>query len=149
MRATGRFFFLILCLPLLMGAEVYRWVDDNGVVNYSQNKPQGVDVQQIITRSGGPSIVSDASDPAGTGELTAAQRRMRNELDAAENQRRQEMAQIKQENCTLARDTLDKLTVRNRVTETDASGTKRVLPEEERQERIKQAQDAIVENCTS
>jgi hypothetical protein len=134
-----------------MGAEVYRWVDGNGVVNYSQNKPQGVAVQQIITRSGGPSIVSDASDPAtaGTGELTAEQRRMRNELDAAENQRRQEMAQITQENCTLARDTLEKLTVRNRVTETDASGTKRVLPEEERQERIKQAQDAIVENCTS
>ena len=46
MRAIGPFCLLALCLPLLMGAEVYRWVDKDGVVNYTQVKPR--DAKAII-----------------------------------------------------------------------------------------------------
>lgn len=152
MRAIGPFCLLTLCLPLLLGAEVYRWVDKDGVVNYTQVKPRGVEAEQLQTRSSGPINASDAgSQPAATATPgpTEAQQRLRRELEQDEQARLQDMAQIKQENCTQARGTLDKLTIRNRVTETDESGERRVLPEEERQARIKQAQDAIVDNCTS
>ena len=40
---------LLAAIPLLMGAEVYRWVDANGVVNYSQIKPRGVPAEQLTS----------------------------------------------------------------------------------------------------
>ena len=46
MRAIGRLAAVTLLLPLLMGTEVYRWVDENGVVNYTQTKPRGVEAVQ-------------------------------------------------------------------------------------------------------
>jgi hypothetical protein len=146
MRTTGPFLLLTLCLPLLMGAEVYRWVDASGVVNYTQTKPRGVDAQQLQTRGGGPTVVSDApavaAVPASVGPTAG-------DLDQSEQTRQQQVAQIKQENCSMARNILGRLTLRNRVSETDVNGETRVLPEEERQARIKEAQDAIVDNCVS
>ena len=157
MRAIGPFCLLALCLPLLMGAEVYRWVDKDGVLNYTQVKPRGVAADQIKTRGAGSSAASEAA-PALSPEEAERQRliqqleqqaRLREQLEQAEQERRQDIVQVRQENCEMARSTLEQLTVRNRVTETDASGERRVLPEEERQARIKEAQDAIVENCVS
>ena len=103
MRKIGPFSVLIVCLPLLMGAEVYRWVDSNGVVNYTQIKPHGVNAQQLQTRGGGPTIVTDpkAATDIAAGP-TPEQQRLRTQLNADEQTRRVEMAQIKQENCTMA-----------------------------------------------
>jgi len=159
MRAIRPFCLLALCLPLLMGAEVYRWVDENGVVNYTQVKPRGVAAEPINTRGAGASAASQAARAADLSPAEAErqllqqqleqQARLREQLEQAEQQRRQDMAQIRQDNCDMARSTLEQLTVRSRVSETNDRGERRVLPEEERQQRIKQAQDAIVENCVS
>ena len=150
MRTIGPFLLLALCLPLLMGTEIYRWVDANGVVNYTQIKPRGVAAQQVQTRSGGPAVVAE-----GPGAVPAAptdeQQSVPNaqDQDQGEQARKQQVAQIKQENCSMARNILARLTARNRVRETDVNGVTRVIPEEDRQARIKEAQDAIVDNCVS
>ena len=63
---------LALCIPMLMGADVvYRWIDENGVVNYTQQLPRGVTAQQITTRLGAPSVVTDVGERTETGERRA------------------------------------------------------------------------------
>ena len=67
---------LALAAPLAAQAEIYRWVDDRGVVNYSSVKPEGVKkVAQIAEDSGRVSTVPGISQ-----ELVAQQRQL--ELEA-------------------------------------------------------------------
>ena len=66
---------LLAAVPLLMGAEVYRWVDANGVVNYSQMKPRGVAAEQIATDPGAPPATPEAAPAPASSELSTEQRR--------------------------------------------------------------------------
>jgi len=67
---------LALAAPLAAQAEIYRWVDDRGVINYSSIRPEGVKkVTQIAADSGRVSTVPGISP-----ELVAQQRQL--ELEA-------------------------------------------------------------------
>ena len=72
MRKLIEIGLLVVSLPLLMGAEVYRWTDPNGVVNFTQLKPRGVQAEHITTGAGGPMVIAEATDQlagmAGGGE---------------------------------------------------------------------------------
>jgi hypothetical protein len=63
---------LALAAPLAAQAEIYRWVDDRGVINYSSIRPEGVKkVTQIAEDSGRVSTV-----PGIPPELVAQQRQL-------------------------------------------------------------------------
>lgn len=158
MRKHLKFALLVLCLPALMGAEVYRWVDPNGVVNYTQLKPPGVKAQQITARAGRPMVVADATDqlaglpgekPAEGPELSDDQEAMLRDLQAAEQARQDEVARIRQSNCDKSRNVLDRLSGTERIRVRDDSGAERVMAEDERERRISDAQRGIADNCTS
>ena len=144
---------LTLYLPAAMADEIYRWVDADGVVNYTQRKPEGsANVQRVETRSGSVNTVASevvAPSPAAaeSPELTPAQQEMLDDLERAEADRQTEVAKIRSENCEKAREVLEKLTVRSRIRVVSDDGTTRIIPEEERQERISEAQQAIATNC--
>ena len=146
---------VVLCLPLLMGAEVYRWVDEDGVVNYSQTRPRGVESERLITEVGRSSNQQPAENSTSIGRfqdddgLSAEQQRLLRNLEAEEQIRQRELARVAEGACTRARDMLNQLTARGRARIRDAEGEVRVLPEEERQERIRVAQLEVVENCAS
>ncbi len=140
-------------LPLLMGAEVYRWVDENGVVNYTQLAPEGVEAERVRPDTG-QRIAARPSEPATTPaaesaepELSEAQQRMLSKLQAAEQARQEEVARIKQANCERARAVLERLSVHGRVRVRGEDGQERVMPEDERQQRIDEAQQGVAANC--
>ncbi len=146
---------LALCMPMLMGADiVYRWIDENGVVNYTQQLPRGIKAQQITTQLGAPSVVTDVGEITETRErgersLSDQQQEMLDELKAAELARQQEVAKIRQANCQQSRDVLASLSLTSRIRVRDSSGTERVMGEDERQRRIDEAQQGIVLNCNA
>ena len=133
--------------------EIYRWVDDNGVVNYTQLKPRDADSEAIAMRGGTKRAVDDApvSEPVtsvttGT-ELNEEQQAMLEDLQAAERARQDEIAQIKAQNCQQSRDVLDRLTVKPRIRIKGEDGEYRVMGEDERQDRIAKAQEGIALYC--
>ena len=161
MRKLVEFSLLILCLPLLMGAEVYRWVDPNGVVNYTQMKPAGVKAQQITAQAGRPMVIAEATDQlagrpgsasdessSGAG-LSDNQQTMLQDLQAAEQARQAEVTRIKQANCEKSRSVLDRLSGSERIRVRDNAGVERIMAEDERRRRINEAQRGVSENCTS
>lgn len=161
MRASAKFILLLCCLPALMGAEVYRWVDEHGVVNYTQQQPTNVASERVVAGQAAPSrppgdSQTRAEPPAaaasGAGQppadrLTDAQREALKGLEAAEQARQQELANIRKANCERAQGVLERLTTRGRMRVRDAEGNEQIMTEEERQQRIAEAQRGVVENC--
>lgn len=159
-----------LLLSTLLAAEVhaetYTWLDDNGVRNYSERKPRNVPSERVTVM--GDRSLPPASSPGATipaiqpreqvatlpngspvpDNLNDEQRRMLLQLQQTEAARRQQVSNVKDANCKRAREVLERLSVNNRIRIQDGANS-RVLPEEERQQRIADAQSAMVENCQS
>jgi len=158
MRMSAKFGLLFCCLPALMGAGVYRWVDENGVVNFTQQKPEHVAAERIAPDSGTTledAAATDAptapptapSQPSGSDQLTDAQRQALAELNAAESARAAAVSDIRAANCERARGVLERLTATGRVRVRDENGTVQAMGEDERQQRMADARTGIVENC--
>jgi hypothetical protein len=171
MRHSGIVLLCAVVAPLVHAATVYRWVDDNGVVNYTQQKPKDVSgdaevdeveikVSSIITTDDtAPAPTSDtpagvagsetASDSAETGqqELSEAQQQELEELKRREQARLEEQALARAEKCEKARALLERLTINNRIRLRQPDGTEVALGEDERQQRIAATQQEIAVNC--
>lgn len=147
----------LVALPAMPAAaeEIYRWVDENGVVNYTQQKPRDAQVETIVTDTGAVRSVSDSTpapvpSSAATGEpLSAEQEKMLEGLRAAEQARQDEIAKLKADNCQQSRDVLSRLSLKNRIRVKGPDGEYTVMPEEERQQRISTAQENIARYCVS
>ena len=133
--------------------KIYRWVDENGVVNYTQQKPRTVESEAIVTDTGSPRVANDTPaqlpvTSAASGQpLSREQEKMLEGLRAAEQARQDEIAKIKAENCQQSRDVLSRLTLKNRIRVKGPDGEYRVMPEDERQDRISEAQENIALYC--
>ncbi|HEY6599616.1 MAG TPA: DUF4124 domain-containing protein [Pseudomonadales bacterium] len=148
-----RSILLVLVLPLLMGSEVYRYVDSNGVVTYAQQLPYGVQGERITTVAGAPSKAAPAvqtvppekpAEPA----LSPQQQAMLDKLKQADEARKAEIATIREANCKRSQDVLTNLMASGRIRVRGPDGGEVKMPEDERQARIAEAQAGIVTNCT-
>lgn len=138
--------------------QIYRWVDDNGVVNYTQLKPRDAEAQAINTQGGAtqaartpPPAAAPAPvvDPATGQPLSPQQEQMLEGLRAAEQARQVEIAKIRAENCQQSKDVLARLTVKSRIRVRGDDGEYRIMPEDERQSRISEAQQNIALFCVA
>jgi hypothetical protein len=145
MRTTRTLALVIVAVPLLLGADVYRWVDKDGVVNYTQRKPEGVESARLQAASGprGATGTADQSPPpAGPGQQVApSHSALPGEPSPAA------VARHRADGCQSARTVLEQFTSRGRVRVREADGTERLLTEDERQERIAHAQRAVTDHC--
>ncbi len=153
-------------------ADTYRWVDDAGIVNYSERKPRGVPVERIQVISSGSTRRARADDfdePAAapapvnrsvsysestglTGDvdrtdLNEDQLAMLDDLEQMEAERQAQVARIRADNCARSRRVLNNLQTMGRIRVTDEDGTNRVMPEDERARRISEAQQGVAANC--
>ena len=144
--------FSLSASTIVSAAEVYKWVDENGVVTYSQQKPKHTDSSTVRTRGAPPSAgqaqlqASSAQTPPGT-ELSAEQQQILTELELEEADRVVEETARKASNCALFTKLLTQLTVKDRVRAREPDGSERMVPEEERQEKISEARREIKLNC--
>ncbi|MEJ2132291.1 MAG: DUF4124 domain-containing protein [Gammaproteobacteria bacterium] len=147
---------LILVLPFLLGAEVYRWVDDEGVVHYSERPERNTAPERISVTSGGgarrvtPSTSHtsfDDPEPADEPTLNPQQQALQDELNQQEQTRLQDIAKARAENCRVAKERFDNLTQYARIRIRGDDGEYRILSEEERVAEINQAKADVVEFC--
>ena len=162
--------YLVLLLALagvaqLAAADVYRWVEKDGTVNYGERKPHDREYT-VISRSkpskGGTHIVQDGGASAATAEpapaagtvaendnLSDRQRSMLNELQAAERERQAALENIRRNNCATSKRVLAQMQERGRIRVRDENGEERAMTDEDRAERIRQAHQSIATNCDS
>ena len=141
---------LALLLALLVSAavqaEIYRWVDENGVTIYSQTPPPDSEAKRIKT------------SPAPTGAENS-QRQLEEEMQKLEDyredkalaeekrQKEERERQLNEENCRKARSNLDNLTALSRRLLKMPDGSYQRLTEEQRQQKMEEARKMIEKYC--
>jgi len=146
---------LLTLSTVAFASSLYRWVDRDGVVNYSERPPEGVNavpVDQRVTRpvTQTPSPDAPASDASATpaeAKLTDAQRRKLEELRALHAEEERQVAEIRKSNCEKSRKVLERLTQTQHIRVRNDDGSQRIIGEDERQKRINEAQVGIASNC--
>ena len=90
-----------------------------------------------------------SSNASSDENLSGEQQSMLNDLQASEAQRQEQVARIRIDNCARSRRVLNNLSSSGRVRVVGEDGSQAILPENERSERISQAQRGIATNCNS
>jgi len=129
-------------------ADVYRWVDENGVVVFSQTPPQEGEAEKFKTRG------ARAPEQAAAARKRIADQQQQvddyledKELATEKQAREKELKEAMARNCEAARRNLAGLEAsRNRLTRMPDGSVVR-LTEEQRQEKINQSKAQIKEYC--
>ncbi|MCU1759535.1 DUF4124 domain-containing protein [Pseudomonas sp. 14P_8.1_Bac3] len=138
-----RTFFLTATLligigPTCMAAQIYKWVDEQGVTHFDAQPPQGGEAATVVTPSSpaGKPVAPPSSNTIG--DQQAIDKSVKKQV--AEQQARLKVF------CDQARTNLAQLQNNPRLRE-DVDGEMRRLTDEQRLERTHEAQKQIAENC--
>lgn len=121
---------LIFTLGLLVSFQLfaaekilYKWTDEKGEVHYTERAPRGVEYTKIVThvQSGGATSNKLPVNPMN---------------QAKEEPKKDSYGGWKDENCTIANQNLDVLRNAARIGVDDGQGGKRLMTDEEKQEKI-------------
>jgi len=138
---------LILITTTLTAGKMYRWVDENGVTQYTQSPPPSGEASEV--KPPPPPAVS----PEEAQRKLNAQRQQLEDLREDRSLAKQKTEESKEEqafntkNCQAARNNLKRLQENPRGRWMQKDGTQARYSEEERQKKINEAQDQIKEFC--
>jgi len=165
---TGRFIALFFAFLLCLGSalttttasgKIYRWVDENGVVNFTQQKPKDAEASQIESsapkRSNRlqnkpavkptpaiptPTPAPEAAGPSRLGKEPEIDPAAKKRYDAA-------LAEGRAKACSDATKLLNRLQNSGRIRTRNADGEEVAMSDEERARRATEAQEMIDKNC--
>ncbi len=149
---------LLLAFAAAASAQMYRWVDKDGRVRYSDTPPpagiKGTTLQQAPSTYAPPAASDAAAKDANKGPLTPAEQEAdfrKRQLDAQKAREKEEQAsrdaQAKQYNCARAKDSLAGLESGQRVSRTNASGERYYIDDAQRDAEIARARQAVSSWC--
>ncbi|MBC3777838.1 DUF4124 domain-containing protein [Pseudomonas sp. SWRI99] len=131
---------LLVCLsPWCSAAQIYKWVDAQGVTHFDAQPPQGQPSTTVQT----PSSPAPKPAPMSGGGVIGNQKTID---DKVKKQVAEQQAQLKAF-CEQARTNLAQLQNNPRLRE-EVEGDLRRLDDAQRQERIVEAKKQIAENCS-
>jgi hypothetical protein len=137
---------LLLCLPILASAEVYRWTNSEGRVQYSDQPPPDVKAEKITNKP--------ATGRQGVGSKTYQEqdqefrkRRVEEEESAKKKTDTERQTNTKQKNCSEAKAHLASLQAGGRFTKTNEKGEREVLEEKGVEAAIADAKQSVADWC--
>ena len=129
--------------------EIYRWVDDKGVVHFGDRPPQQADVEKISIPES-QIQPSEGSDPVDQEASQSPQPNLAQQLreERAEARKKREAnAEVTVESCAKARELVSQLEPSTRVIVEYEDGTVTRLDDNERLDTLGKAKTFIAENC--
>lgn len=138
---------LATCVVFAFGAaqtataqQVYRWVDEKGIVHYADTPPpEKKGLERVNVRTAGAAKLTPE-------ELAAAEAAEKGSPENAQAAKQAEADAKKAQNCRTARTNLLALNSGNEVNG-DFDGIRRALTPEERQEQIEKNQVVVERDC--
>ena len=141
-----------LCLIVLgffsslnANAKMYKWVDENGQVQYSQHPPTtDVDVEEIKPP---PKVDTDAAKKSLEAQKKKVEKQYEERMESKkESEKNEQEAKQKEDRCNNAKARLASYQ-RPRVNLLDEDGNPIRATEEQRQKGLEEAKKYISENC--
>jgi hypothetical protein len=158
---------LALCVALPASAQMYKWVDENGKVQYSDKPPpSNVKTEKLrkpATAASAPAAVESkggaakgaAKDAAKAGPKTTAEQEQafrKRQLDAAkaEEGAAQKQAQTREadENCRRAKTAVASLEMGGRQSRVDEKGERVFLDDAQIAQELGRARQAVATSCS-
>ena len=147
--------FGLLCCGLIGAAtaQVFKWVDENGVTHYGERPPQGQKAQPVEAKpSSTPAPGSSSSSGKAQGSenwqdqnLEFQRRRIQREQQAERDQR---VAKDKQRRCNIARDDLWRLESARRLYDLNDKGERVYLDDTGHKAALEQARRRVDRSCS-
>ncbi|HBA32769.1 MAG TPA: hypothetical protein DCZ12_01385 [Gammaproteobacteria bacterium] len=139
-------FFLLLSIPLLASAQVYKWTDENGQVHYSQPPPpEPRQVEAVALPKSPPDEVTKARlNKIVEGVNERREDRMQTNADGEEAVERRKQIEAF---CKQARKQKTLLQSQTPVSAQQADGTLLNISDEERAERLHTLDAQLAEFC--
>lgn len=128
------------------GAKIYKYVDENGNVVYSQTKPKNVEALEVKPRVRKVSPEEARKELDALGEKADNAGRNRDVIKKSKEDT-EALAQREKENCETARKNLAVLQSSPRVQSPDENGQLFVLDEEAVKAKTAEAQEQITRYC--
>ena len=131
---------IVLMSTPVMAAQVYKWVDAQGVTHFGAQPPEGQQATSVNTTiAPAPAAIPAKLPQVGVDEeQQAIDEKVKKEVAAKEAERKQY--------CEKMRTNLAQLENNPRLRE-EVNGEVRRVDEDERQKRIAETKKAIAENC--
>lgn len=132
----------------VLGDQVYKWVDKDGHVHYSQTPPTSTDVQaqqvDINAPPPDPTTVHNEQNLA-----DRLQKQDQQDKDAAKKQQQDAQQQAQQKkHCDNLNEQLVVLNQSRRVASVDAQGNTNYLSDDQRTQQIQDLQAQIAKDCS-
>lgn len=125
--------------PLAAAERTYKWVDEKGQVHYGGTPPPGIKAEQIA----GP-----PPPPTGTkADGGAASAKQLEKKPAANGGANDSTSELDKAQCELSKKNLETLKSQSRISIKNTDGSTRVMPEEERAEQIRKAEENVKNFC--
>jgi hypothetical protein len=150
---------LTLAFAAGASAQLYRWVDKDGRVRYSDTPPPGVKATNLSPSPGysappPPAAGDAAAKDTGKGPLTPAQQEAeyrKRQVEAQKSREKQEQAsrdlQAKQDNCARAQESLAGLESGQRIARTNATGERYYIDDDQRAAETEKARQSVNSWC--
>jgi hypothetical protein len=137
----------LLCFSIASQGAIYKWVDQDGVTQFSQFPPPEQAAEQI------------APAPPPSGDPAQQQERLQQQMEGFDarrqaeaesrqaQEREKEQQALRKRNCEVARHNLELLQRGGRTRFETESGEVAYLTDAQRQERLETARQAVQEHC--
>jgi len=137
---------MLLVASLSVHAAFYKWVDANGVTQYSQSPPPSGHYQ-VMRSSPPPGDTNAVPSPVDTSPPTQNSATSPTTAAPPDNQRQAGQQAAREQNCQLAKHRLTQLENHPRVRITAADGSVRVMSEEEKQAKLLETRKMVSDMC--
>lgn len=150
---------LLVSTSATAAEDYYKWIDENGVPNYSDKIPVGYEGNKVdksedsnykpsqtgAQTPNGASAEADASKKEDTKEKDA-----KTDAMASEETKKveEEIAEIKRSNCEIGKRNLAQLQAYARIKVKEDDGKERVMGDDEKNAKVDEARKIIQENCS-
>lgn len=145
---------VLMVLSGAVQAELYRWVDENGRVHYTDTPPppNAKKTEEIdAKRRAAPAAQTDGDAAQGKSYVEQEAEFQKRQVQKAEKQaaeaREKEQAEARKRGCQEARTELAGLQAGNRITQYNAQGERVFLDDREIKEKIAQVKKSIADLC--
>ncbi len=129
-------------------AAMYKWTDQNGTVQYGQFPPTGVQAERISASGTTHKVEApDGKSPQQRLQELEQQQKQKDE-EEAESRVAQQRNDLRQQNCKIAQKNLAVLKEDGHRRVRLPDGTVTYLTDEQKQQRIDQANQQVKDNCS-
>lgn len=148
------FYVVLTLLPIVAGAQVYKWKDKNGVIQYSDTPPASVKAEEVKANvpltPKAQAVVKDgkATELAPEKlELDAKKRQRQAELDKIEQENKAMKDKARAERCKAAQKNFNTYEQGGRIIDVNEKGERSYLSDEAIAKGKADAKKIIIENC--